>query len=355
MQATTWLFEELFGQRIPAGELTVIAGKKGGAKSLACALIAAWGSQRFNVILSSRENSIRKRTVPSLWASDADLSRVDIPSPFPRFPSGIPKLKKQVEDDRVRLLIFEPLSGHLDPGVRRSDDSIRAIADELADLAHERECGIICGEHLIKVASRRVDLVEAIGGGSSGMPAAAQQIHIIGRDPSNRERAIIDCVKSNLGGDEEPFEFLVDARTFVDLKTGEPCTAPYLRPQGVCEFDIASVLEVSEQRQGRPPEVRNKVARWLTDFMLLKPPPHEAPMLEVEGASKEVKDPVITLPTLRQAAQKDIGMKRGRDSDPEAGMFQRGKVWWWRLPASYVAELHRGMPNEDESDDRQGA
>jgi AAA domain len=109
-EAVDWLWE----QRIPAGMLSLVAGRPGGGKSLFSIHLAVWASrQQFDVILSQKEDPAKQMIRPRLEAAGADLRRVHIERYS--FPRDLERLDAKIRRHDIKLALLEPLAAHLDP------------------------------------------------------------------------------------------------------------------------------------------------------------------------------------------------------------------------------------------------
>jgi AAA domain len=268
---------------------------------------------------------------PRLDASGANLANVHLQYGL-HLPADLDHLEKVVRAKRAKLIVIDPIAAHLDGSVRRFDDSIRRVSERLDSIAERYGCAIVVTDHVLKNVRPGMHPLQAIGGGSSGIPAASQMCFLIGRDPADEDRLILCTAKANLRDDPPPYAFQIDSVTFTD-NTGVSAPAGLLEPIGDTEFEdpISMLLRPREEKVG-PASKLADASEWLTKY-LYNAPEHEAKASDVEedGRVHGVKHGTLT------RAKKEVKI----DS------FQRDREWWWRLPQELVDILD----SEDGDDD----
>lgn len=307
----------LWRNRIPEGFVTMIAGKPSGGKSLLSAHLASDVTRRgHNVIYSSTENPKKEMTIPRLIAARAVRERVDIR----RFilPHDLGRLEKTIISDNVRLVMFDPISDHLT--VSRHSDAIRSVSLPLVDIAERTGCAIVLQEHILRDASPRMSPLRAVPGSGSGLPAAAQMVFIIGRDPEDDEHVLLCPAKANLVDELRALEFGFDEADVpgVDAPIG------VLRYMGETTFNARKLLRGSESEDDhRPPEKMAAACKWLTDY-LANAPNYRAKAMDVH---EDAMNHGHTRRTLRRAAD-DMGLVK----DPPGG----SRNCTWALPQGLI-------------------
>jgi hypothetical protein len=316
--------EWLWQNRIPKGFISVIAGRPDQGKGLFGAHVAAEVTQEGkNVLYSAVEDDHGLMTRPRLEAAGADLNRVLLW----RFvlPEQFAELRAHVEDNSIALVVMDPFTAHL-AGVSRHSDSIRKVTSPLSELAEDTGCAILVVEHALKRVPKKADPLTAIGGNSSGLPAASRVAFFFGRDPDDSDRRVIATIKCNISERPKPLSFEVDT-----VKVGLVGDVPLLLNKGEIEFDVHRMLagDVEEGKVGRKPEKRAAAAEWLATRMMAK---GGAPIAakEILGDAKNVG---ITGKTIRRAAD-DMGIVR----NPPQG----GPACTWDLPADLKKALKAG-------------
>jgi energy-coupling factor transporter ATP-binding protein EcfA2 len=206
----TWLWES----RIPAGELTLLAGAEGSGKSTITADLAArvtrgqldghyTGTPR-GVLFVGVEDSIEETLVPRLIAAGADMTRVatidhafDHETGLPvmlTLPRDLLAVVEAAQAHDVALVVLDPIGSRLGSLDTHKDSEVRAALEPLVTVF--RQAGIAT-LGLIHVNKDR----EATGTtdalmGSRAFPAVARAVHLVTRDDNER---FMSMIKSNLG------------------------------------------------------------------------------------------------------------------------------------------------------------
>lgn len=209
-ESTFWLWRN----RIPLGEITLVAGKGGIGKSLILCTLTAWittgtmygqfyGDPR-DVIFIANEDSYEKTVVPRMLAAGADMSRVhrahlDIGDGVEGkliLPTDCAMLAAAVREVNAVAVILDPLSSNMmdrdrnSPEVRQSYERLRLFADT-------SNVAVIGNGHTRKGQS--ADLLEAIMGSSEIGNVARAALGVV-RDPDSEEpKIILSQCKNNYG------------------------------------------------------------------------------------------------------------------------------------------------------------
>jgi hypothetical protein len=273
-----------------------------------------------NVLFSAVEDDHGLMTRPRLEAAGADLNRVLLW----RFtlPAQFEELKAHVVDNEIALVVMDPFTAHL-AGVSRHSDSIRQVTTPLSELAEDTGCAILVVEHALKRVPKNAEPLSAIGGNSSGLPAASRVAFMFGRDPDDSDRRILATIKCNIA--ERPKCLSFETDTNVVGLVGE---IPFLMDKGEIEFDPKRLLEGGgeEAKVGRRPEKRAAAAEWLAKRMMAK----KGDPIPAKEVLKDAKDQGITGKTVRRAAD-EMGITR----NPPHG----GPGCTWELPADLKKAL----------------
>jgi hypothetical protein len=333
-----WLWEE----RIPRAKLTILGGKRDQGKGLFCAhLAAAISNSRFKgssrarlrwgkVLYSAWEDDAEVMTKPRLEAAGANLENVELW----RFmvPAMMEELAEHLVREQYDLVVMDPLAAHLSRGTSRHADNLREVLNPLTTLIEKTRTAVVVVDHVLKRVPPSGDPIDAIGGGSSGMVAAARMGFLFGRDPDDIDRRVLCCVKHNICEKPPEMAFEIDVRTLP--KVGE---LPILIPDGECTFDPMRMLRVDRNgRAGRPPDKRAAAAQWLTNYLYAAGVPVRA--------TKAMEDALqfgITSKTLRNA-RVDIGIV----ISPTGG----GRNATWGLPDELkkLMDDANGIPSLEE-------
>jgi putative DNA primase/helicase len=186
--------------RIPAGTLSVIAGKPGLGKSTLGTTIAAELSARGkDVVISNLEDDLASVVKPRLIAAGADLDRVHLIPPYSSvaLPRDRTMLEMLLADLDAKVLLLDPIAAHFRPERKVYD---RPSLIQLVQVARATGCAIVGIHHTVKYAR---DPLNAIGGASGGLVGTARAVYLYGHDPNDEDRRALACVKIN-GVDEPP-------------------------------------------------------------------------------------------------------------------------------------------------------
>ena len=325
----------LWYDRIPRGMISIVAGMPSSGKSLFTLFLAAKVSHQADVIISAREDPAHEVLRPRLEAAGANLERVHVANHL-SLPSGLWKLRCKVAECDAALVIIDPVPDHLDRGVSRYSDSMRRVTRPLAAMAERTGVAVLMSEHSLKSISKNAHPLAAIGGGNSGLRAAARMAFIGGKDPDDDERVLLCAVKSNLREDPKALAFTLDGAHYTD-GFGRESTTGVLRFKEETDFDVMRLLvKPGQDKPGRPPAKRARAAEWLTEY-LYRSINHEARVKDITEDAGQVG---ITLHTLDRAAKSDLNVRR----------FQRGGrgMWWWKLPDETVQLMDAAGDDDDE-------
>jgi hypothetical protein len=210
-QATSWLWEG----RLALGKLALLDGDPGLGKSLValdwCARLSTGrpfpdgksGPGLATAIVLNGEDDCAQTLRPRLQALGADLSRVFIlqgdeheaVEPL-RLPGQVAFLEKALAQTQARLVVIDPVSAFLEPGVIvGNDQSARRALQPLIRLAELRGCAVLLVRHLNKARGSRA-LYRGLG--SVGFIGACRSGWLIARDPAEPARCVLAQVKNNL-------------------------------------------------------------------------------------------------------------------------------------------------------------
>ncbi len=316
----------LWPDRIPRGELTIIVGVPGVAKSILTHYMASritrgerWPDGALapsgSVLLITSEDSPTKTIVPRLIAAEADVSKVNLVTlKRGRNKSGqvveemltladVAAIKQALDHapDCV-LLVIDPigdyLGGRLD--AHREND-VRAALRPIAKLAQERGIAVLLVAHPPKSVTVRAD--DAILGSRAFTGVARAVWHLL-EDPHERGRRLFVPGKSNLAQQADGLAFQV---------TG-PDGHPYIEWEDeLLDLNADDVFAVLNEK-GRPgpkPEKRHAARDWLIEFL-----GDEA--FYVSAIKEAAIDAGLNWRTVQRAAE-ELGVVRWKDDD--------GHIW----------------------------
>jgi hypothetical protein len=309
-----WLWRD----RLPVGELSLLAGRESVGKStLDCWLSArvstgtlpgqSEGKPR-NVLVAATEDNWSTTLVPRLMAAGADLSRVyrvAVSTPGTErtaqlnLPENFGAFDEALRQTRPALVIFSPLmsrlSGKLDA---HKDQEVRRALEPLVEVATRHETSILGLIHLNKGGG--TDPLRAVMA-SAAFVAVARAVLFVHRDPDAQETRLVGQPKNSLGlsdWDLGLLAFHIEAVEVGRSDEGEPVTATRVVWDESREGSIEQVLaDAGAEFETRT--ATGEAVAWLKDY--LKDKGGHAPSAEV---TREAGAAGIGLPALRRAQRK---------------------------------------------------
>jgi len=347
-----WLWRE----RVPRKMITIFGGRRDQGKGLGCVHIAAEvsnstyvgkdGKERPGyVIYSAAEDAHEEMTAPRLKAAGANLDNIDLwRFRLPKDHEKLAKLLLQIDQPReVDLVVMDPIASHLSGNISRHSDNIRTVTEPLTRLLEATGTACIVVEHVLKKVPSSGHPIDAIGGGSSGLIAAARMAFLLGIDPKDDERRFLCCVKHNVR--DKPMEIAFE----MDLVDVPPAgDMPALMFDEECTFNPMKFLVITHgNRVGRPPDKRAAACEWLANYLweayykglpalANEPAIPPGPVLAAR-AYEDGKQLQISTKTLKRASQ-DMEIVK----DPPTGAGTK-----WSLPDELKQLLDGGERNRE--------
>ncbi len=230
----------LWAGKIPAGKLTLLVGDPGLGKSVITLDIAArvsmgapWPGEAGSTdpgetIILSAEDDPADTIIPRLKAIGAKLERIFIIKGVKRGKGGDAyfsltedlQLLEAVINDRVRLIIIDPISAYLGEVDSHINTSVRAVLAPLASLAGRTGAAVFGVSHLNKGAGVAIYRVQ----GSIAFTAAARAVWAVCKDLRDEtgKRRLLLPVKCNLAADTEGLSYeLTDAEGNASVSWGD--------------------------------------------------------------------------------------------------------------------------------------
>lgn len=317
-----WFWQD----RIPYGNLTIVAGNPGQGKSVLCIDLAARAStgrrmpftppsrDPISVLLLTAEDGLTNTVKPRLMAAKADMDRVFVLEGVRRnedgavvqlmsIPDEIPQLKEAIVRTGARLVIIDVLDVFLADNVNSHENhSIRRALTPLKMLAEESSAGIVAICHLNKNSGSRENPLYRVGG-SIGNTGAARSVLLVAPDPEDQDSRVLAPVKANLSPMPKSLSF--------HLEQGVDDHGVHIRWDGFSDLTKDNLLV--------PPRAQAKDQAMAFLLMVLgdNPLPHEMVM-------KKANEQGIRERTLRRAAD-DLGIVKTHIDPP-------GGYWQWSLP-----------------------
>jgi hypothetical protein len=262
IQRQRWLWRH----RVPLGGAAILVGQEGlGKSTIACDLCARATRGHLDgdvtgplgAVYVTAEDSESATIVPRLMAAGADLDRVhfvridELPGGL-TIPGDLDELVAQMERQRARLLVLDPLSVHLGDermDAHRERDVRRAIGP-LAFAMEAMDGSALGLMHWSKGPS--VNALDRVLG-SRAFTAAARAILGVGEDPDNPGQRMLVLAKSNLGRLDVPaLTFTIAERLIDDPDGGFPITTSGVEwtgeREGVRSSDLFRMAESAEEQ-----------------------------------------------------------------------------------------------------------
>jgi hypothetical protein len=224
----------LWPDRIPAGALTLLAGREGIGKSLVGVHLAAQltrgtlpggrHGKPARVMFATSEDAWEFTMVPRLLAAGADLDRVGRVQVEDdgivlglTTPVDVPALKAYIATHDVAMLVLDPLTSVMASQIdAHRDREVRTALEPLSQLAEETGAAVLGLVHLGKgIGADPVNLIL----GSRAFSAVARVALVAARDPDDESSHVLSVEKSNLGRIDVPgLTYRVDG---VEIATDE--------------------------------------------------------------------------------------------------------------------------------------
>lgn len=325
--------------RIPEGQIVLLAGREGGGKSTIVSDIIAHVTRDLgaHAIISNQEDGesiVRAR----LEAAGADLKKV-LHRPLGMgyvLPQDLSLLELHIVKNDVKVAVFDTAAQHL--GVHMSNDQeVRRVLSPLARLAEETGCTMIFVTHVLKHVSKSSHPLAAIKGALTG---ACRQAMFVGPNPDNiNERAVV-FVKDQYRPLPPAMTFEVEQYIVEDAEQKiEAMTQRAILVSDDQDIDPMGVLSgkaKDDDGNGPRADKRAGAAEWITGYLSTGAKP-----------AKELRDDAakagLSWATIRRGAD-DVGIEKYRQG------FGKGSTVFWQLPDGHPALVS----DEDIEDDVDG-
>ncbi|MBA3485324.1 MAG: AAA family ATPase [Pirellulales bacterium] len=298
-----------------------------------------------SVLLLSAEDDLADTIRPRLEAAGADCSRIiALPANWsPDDPAGLHRETMKLRDGRplserpapprpfdlrqdiplldaiiqrrpdCRLVIIDPLSAFLGPGVETLNAEVRRVMAALADLAARRRLAVVAINHLRK--AQGAALHRSMG--SLAFVAAARSTWLVAKDPADAGRRLLLPVKNNLAALGGPLA--------CTIQTAGPERQPIIEwSPDAPAITADEALNPSKRPThpkpptGRPNIEREDAARWLQNAL-------------AEGAKPSAQ---IERHAMAHGLRRTTVRRAFRELGGEAVKSGFGPLseWYWRLP-----------------------
>lgn len=217
--ATLWLWQD----RMPRGEVTLIAGEGGcGKGQLAVDLAARVSTGRpmplsdterepAACILITPEDDLSETVAWRLRAAGADLSMVhdltltDHGAPFllsadTTHDGSIAQLRQAVDDTSAKLIVIDPLMACVGWGSLATNLGARRVMAPLQRLCKETGAALLLTHHVVKSGQIA---------GSKGLIDAARVVYRVAKDKENPADRVLRLEKSNVLGATDDVRYML--------------------------------------------------------------------------------------------------------------------------------------------------
>jgi energy-coupling factor transporter ATP-binding protein EcfA2 len=274
-----WLWKD----RIPVGELTLLAGREGIGKSTIAYTMAAWittgtmkgrfeGEPR-SVLVAATEDSWEHTIVPRLMAAGADLDRVfriDVVTEdgfdgLLTLPSDISSLFEVVARSGAAMLLLDPLisrlSAHLDS---HKDAEVRIALEPLTAFAKRARISVLGIIHVNKSGS--ADALNSIMG-SRAFGSVARAVLMAVKNPEDGS-CTFGLAKNNLGSKDDlpAYCYQIVGQKVADTDEGEVWTGK-VEWQGDADRSVDEVIYALAEGGMDGMSAVDEAAGWLEDYL----------------------------------------------------------------------------------------
>jgi hypothetical protein len=335
MVSTEWVWQSY----LPLGELALLVGREGIAKSTAADTIAArlsrgllpgiYHGQPKATIICAMEDSWARTIVPRLIAAGADLDRIfrvnvtsaDGIATGLVLPEDNEELEEVIRKVDAGLVLLDPLLSRLAPRLdSHKDAEVRVALEPIVAIAHRTESAVWGIIHANKTSGR--DTGDSIMG-SRAFPAVARAVMWVVEDPRDPATKVLGLTKSNLGSLDVPgFTFQIvpaslggDARgrevTTGQIVWGSSDTSP---KSGRDTIDSLRAITTSV---GKMKSAAQEAQEWLLVYLMAADRPVDSSTVKSDGAEAGHTDRNL------QRAATEIGVTMAN----VAGEFPRRTTW----------------------------
>ena len=325
-EAVAWAWEG----RIAVRAFTLLVGEPGQGKSTIAFDLAArwttgivegdWEGQPVHVIIASCEDSPSTTIRPRLEMAGADLSKVhflimkkDGVEGGMRIPEDLDQVESAMKKCGARVLIIDPIMGHLGDVDSYKDQNIRKALGPLAGLA-ERVDGVVLG--IMHLNKRDCASITNRVGGSVGFVAAARSVLLAAQDPEKEEHGhgVLVHAKCNLAAHAPTLRYQLEGVAYRHEEI-EIQTSRVVWGEEVDHIHVGDVLQTparGSDEQGQKTEAKE----WLTSHLVDGEKP-------VKDTFKEGKKIGFSQRTLERA-KKELSIKSSKS--------EFNGSWSWFLP-----------------------
>lgn len=280
MRPVHWLWQD----RLPAGELSLFAGREDIGKSTVSYTLAAWittgtmkgqqlGEPRA-VLVAASEDSWEHTIVPRLTAAGADLDlvfRVDVITSDGfdgtlDLPSDLLEVEGAAQRVGAVLLLLDPLMSRLSNTLDSHKDSdVRRALEPLVALSHRTGMAVLGLIHVSKSSGK--DTLTSIMA-SRAFTAVARSVLFAIRDPEDDPRRILGNEKNNLGRADLPtLHYRIVSHLAAETDDG-PVWTGQVEWLGESDRSVSEVLAEAQEAGRESMHAGDDPIGWLSDYLL---------------------------------------------------------------------------------------
>ena len=318
------LIEWMIDQRFARGVIHMVAGRPGQGKSLFTAWLAAHVSQMGErVIFSNLEDLQGATTRPRLRVAGADLKKVSFWTPDLMTPEGLLKLETVVRALNVKLLVLDPITGHM---TRRAMDT-RTMITPIRDLCERTGLVIVAIHHTRKSLAKNAHPIDWVKGAGDGMLAAARMVYLFGRNSDDPDERLLVHAKTNVS-DEGSMTFAFDlAETTIKDENTEIGRLLLVDP-----LSSVAPIKIADDRPGKKgaadendPTKKAVASEWLTSTLMFGE-------VHSDVVKQKAQETGLSWRTIRRAMDQ-VGVEKRE----EHRGFGKGRDIYYHLPKGHPA------------------
>ena len=282
-EPVVWAWEDNGHGRIPAGSLSIAAGREGTGKSSYGVYLAAqitkgqlpgsyYGTSR-NVFYVAAEDSWRHTLVPRLIAAGADLDRVyrfdvithEQEESTLSLPHDNILLEAKIRDEECALVVLDPLMSTVGDKIdTHRERDVRGVLDPIAKIADRTGALILGIAHFNK--SNGTDPASLITGSGAFKNVPRSVFGFARDDHADSGDRIMTQVKNSLGRDDLPSWSYTIESAEIPTKKG-PTTTGKFTFTGLSERTVTDALRDSH-RDSDQLEMRRDAATFIKNYLL---------------------------------------------------------------------------------------
>jgi hypothetical protein len=276
----------LWSNRIPLGNLTLLAGEgKSGKSQLTCYLAAvvskggSWcdgsaGTYQGDVVMVNAEDD--KSTIAKrLLAAGADLTKIHRREVITTYDEkGLPKIKQftladlpVLEGDlthnkNVKLVVIDPIGAFMAGRDTNNDSDSRALLAPLKTLAEKYGVAIVIVAHTGKAKGVASAVHRILG--TVGLPNACRSVFVVATNPNEEDAYVFDHARCNLARTQGVMAYTIDGCTVKGADGSEIETSKAVW-HGITSMTADEALAVAEERNSKTTEAAEWLSETLTD------------------------------------------------------------------------------------------